>query len=464
MNRFAFDNSSILIPDFSNTLASGYNPGVNSFVFQDVENFSSDGYVIFEILGQPRWEILKINTINSGTNTVTTTTTSKFAHEFGIKVYYSRYNQVRLYRSTNTTTTGSLVTTKTIDGANVTDKGEKITVLEDSTNTSGYAYFVLCDSVGDVQSTEFSAPIPYRLETNTLRYVRDIAFRQLRKQSGSVLNDELIIDLANQCSQDIRDMRRKFSDLNDLEDSLGNLVEGQWKYALPTDIHSQVTNNSIYALRLLGEMDLQWVDKIEWNERMYGFVYSQVATEATFGATTLAVRDGSVFDADGGTVYVGSDEVAYTGVSGNTLTGVSGITTTHAVDTFVFDRGVQRGKPNIYTVIDSALYLYPVPDEESAGMRLMIDYDKDVTPITAINDTLPFPAILYIHYIKAGMLETESYGEPTQGSTRERGYYESRKRDFFQVDPRVKRNSMTPSLYAKKRGAIRTSRTRVKNW
>lgn len=464
MLRFSFYNSNLLNPDISSFLSSGYNSGVSSFVLKDVEGFSSDGFIIFQELGHANWEILPIDSINIATNTITTSSASSFAHSVQTKVYYSRYNSVRLYHGTTANTPTTLIAAKLVNGGNVTEKGEKITVLEDSVNNTGFAFLVMYDSVTPTESTEFSDPIPYVTATNTVQYVIDMAYRQLRKQEDSVLTTELCFDYINECTQRIRDTRRKFSDLNDLEDSLGSLVTGKWNYSLPTDIHSAVTNSSIYALRLLGEPDLEWIDKLEWNMKTTGFVYSRITSQITSGATEISVTDSASFDSEGGTVYIGSDIVTYTGASNNTLTGVTGVTQTHAVDTWVFESGVNRGKPQYYTVIDSELFLYPVPDSTHSGYRLMIDYDKDVSFIDSMNDQLPFPSMLYIPYLKAGMLETQNYGEPSTGSNQLRIEFERRLNQFFNVDPRVKKNRMYTSLYANPVSPIRTSRTRVKNW
>jgi hypothetical protein len=87
MNRFAFDNASLFIPDISSYLSLGYNAGLSSFVLQNVEGFDTSGYIALEELGSKTWEILSINTINTSTNTITTNETSKFAHAFNKKVY-----------------------------------------------------------------------------------------------------------------------------------------------------------------------------------------------------------------------------------------------------------------------------------------------------------------------------------------------------------------------------------------
>jgi hypothetical protein len=463
MNRFAFDNASLLIPDISSYLALGYNAGLSSFVVQNVEGFNTSGYIVLEELGSKTWEILSINTINTSTNTITTNEASKFAHAFNKKVYYAQYNQVRLYRSINQTSTGSLIETKDIDGTNITNKGEKITVLEDSVYTTGYAFLTLYDSVGAIESNEFSSPIPYTIETDTAQYVIDGVYRQLRKQPDNVLTAELAFDLLNECTQSIRDTRRKFSDLNDLEDVIGNIEQGKWKYDLPTNIHSQLTNSSIYAIRLLGEKEMQWVDKMEWNTMTSGFIYSQLSAQIISGATTIPVVDGKVFETTGGELIIGSDAVSYTGVSGNTLTGVTGVTQTHAIDTYVFSGSVNKGVPRYYTVIDGDLFIYPLVDSVNAGKRLMIDYDKDVSPLINMNDVLPFPAMLYIPYLKSGFLETENYGEPTAGSANHKRDFQLKLFQFFKVDPRVKKSRFTTALYNTGRSRVRSSRIRRTN-
>ena len=452
MNRFAFENESLLNPDISSSLGAGYNVGIGTFALASVQGFSEDGFIVIEELGNPNWEILKIQSI-SGKN-VTTTTNSVNPHAFGTKVYYVRFNKTRLYRSSTKTSTGTLVETLDIQGWNITNKGEKITVLEDDTHVSGFAFMVLYDSVGSVEDTVFSAPIPYRLETNTLQYVKDSAFRALRKQPDTVLNDDLIFDLANHCTQDIRDTRRKFSDLNDLEDSLGNTVAGKWNYDLPTDIHSKLTNNSIYGLRIKGRQELEYLDKMEWNDITTGFIYSTLANQITTATVDIEVSNGSLFEGRN-VAFIGNDSIKYESVDGNLLKNVEGITTTHQSGQWVFSNGVRWGNPNYYTIIDGEIYLYPVPRNMVSGQEIMIDYDKDINAIETMADELPFPAMLYIHYIKAGMLEAENSGEPTSGSNRERQFYESRLQRFFDIDPRSKRTFLRPSLYSRNRRSRR---------
>jgi hypothetical protein len=209
---------------------------------------------------------------------------------------------------------------------------------------------------------------------------------------------------------------------------------------------------------------MQYKDKIEWNRLTQGFVYSQTVSEIISGATTIEVIDAGVFETDGGVLFIGSDEITYTGISGDTLTGVTGVTQTYPADTYIFSRGVERGMPRYYTVIDGSLFLYPLVDSQTAGARLMIDYDKDVPVLEDMNDTLPFPSMLYIPFLKSGFLEAENFGEPTAGSTNHMRTFQLRLMKFFQVDPRVKKSSMKSALYVNSYSPIRTSRIRRNNW
>lgn len=445
MTSFSFYNNSLFNPYINTILSQGYNIGVTSIDVQDASQFSGNGFIVIEDLGSPSWEIIDISSISG--NTITLNSGLEYPHSIRTNVYYVSFDKIRLYNSSDKSTKGSLVGTFDIYGSNTNSSGEFVTVITDNTNSSGFATLVLYNSVTDTEDNELSHSLPYTFSTNTLQYVVDTVLKQLRKTQDDVFDTELFLSLANQCTFEIADVQRRFSSLVNMDSYVSTIVPGKWDYELPSDINYTTTENSVYDLRLLGEISLEYVEKNEFNKILYNVSYSQLTSGANIGDTVIGVDNATVFNDSNGVIYINNNAYKYTSISANSVTLSESLNESYSSGTYVYSSSVRFSRPRYFTMFDNNFFLYPIPSSHDNGNSLVLDYNKRVSNVESLSQELEFPSMLYVLYLKAGLLEAENYGEPTNGSQQYKQMFMQKVREYYANDPTAKTTRLSPSLY-----------------
>jgi len=136
-------------------LYTNYASGVSSIVVTNATSFVDNCYILFEAIGNEAAEIVKVSTVTQATNTLTLDTTTKFSHAESSRITIIPYNRVKFYH----TATSTFAATELIGYVNV-NPAEIYSIGTDSTNSTGYGWFVFYNSTGATTSDE-SNPVPY---------------------------------------------------------------------------------------------------------------------------------------------------------------------------------------------------------------------------------------------------------------------------------------------------------------
>jgi hypothetical protein len=141
--------------------------GVTALPVISTSSIVADDYILVEDFGNETAEILKVNTI-SGNGTINTTSATVFAHSESSKITKLSYNQARFYRTTTTTfSAGSSLGTVEIDAQSF------YTVYNDTTNSTGYGWFIFLNETTSANSAP-SNPIPYvDFDPNSVKKIID---------------------------------------------------------------------------------------------------------------------------------------------------------------------------------------------------------------------------------------------------------------------------------------------------
>ena len=97
------DNRQLLLNAKYSYLSDNYASGIQSFVFVSSVGFATNDYVLIGEFGQETSEILLVDGVTAATHTVTTSTTTQFAHSQDTKVTILKYNQVKFYQTSTAT-------------------------------------------------------------------------------------------------------------------------------------------------------------------------------------------------------------------------------------------------------------------------------------------------------------------------------------------------------------------------
>jgi hypothetical protein len=400
-------------PDIANNpetfINTDYASGVSSFAVDNGLKFSTSQYCLVGNFGAEKTEIVFTHTSTAPTaTTITLNSTTSFAHSRGDCIKFIGYNQVVIEYSTDSGTNYSVLAT--------------ISIRPDSTETyynhtaglSTYYYRVRFKNSTDTTYSQYSdGIIATGFAENTAGAIIKAALDSLGESMDSeVLTKDFLFTALDEGRSEIDEhievQRWSFRTVFDYD--AGDIIPGQHKIALPSDLRDPQTNKNILSLRIgKNDYEINYVDKRAINMQYQGVAHTTLNGNVADTDVTIVLTSSGDFDESGSIDVAASsvsgtvDNIDYTGntESSATLTGVTGIATGgHTSGTDVWQHA-SFGFPTEYTV-DNGYIIFSQPfDDDYAGENIWLDYYKKKTKLNSDTDTFdePFPSI-YIPWMK----------------------------------------------------------------
>lgn len=382
--------------------------GGSTITLPNITGFAVNQVLLIGELGAEGSEIVKTHASSapSGT-TVTLAANLVRSHATGAKVRVLAYDQFELSRSA---TEGGSKTTLTVSGGNPPSSlGSGLVAIDPTTRvqtyleteyTSGYYFARYKNSISSAFSDYSGATPVGNWASNQVGYILDVALRRLSLTFSETLTwAYLIEDGINECLRLVKGKQLKWAEHSVFGYSLGAIVYGENRWALPTDIYDSTSHKSILAVRIGQGLELRPLDPQTFDTQLLDQHKTEVRTQATAGATTLEVDNSLNFE-DSGTLHVFVSgtryAITYTGVTRSATAGVftgipasgeGSITVTVPVDSIVRQND-EPGTPAYYTVKDGYLEVAQIPESALAGRSVQIDYDKVASAVDSDGDTI----------------------------------------------------------------------------
>ena len=370
---------------------------------KNIDNITTSDFLLLGELGEEGSEIVTTHasTSPSGT-TVTLAANTTFAHSSGKKVYLIQFNQVEISHADTLTGSKSVKTTAALQA------DQKVQAYTDTTESAGFYFARFKDSVASSFGS-YSGGVPYGgWASSQVGYLIEQALRENQTTLSDKISRHDCYRWLNEGMRFFQGKQLRFPQHQSINSILGQTTRGTFVYSLPSDIYDNDTNKSIVGVRVGSkETSLLWQDPKEFEEQMGDVKFTQVRTQASSGATSLAV-DNSYDFADGSsaspatlTAYVSGskDSFTYTGVTrddadggtaaftGVPASGTNSIENTLAVDTYIY-QDEDEGEPKYYTVRNGNLEIWPLPDGTRDNKNIYIDYFTEATEVDSDDDTL----------------------------------------------------------------------------
>ena len=366
---------------------------------KNITGFAINQVLIVGELGNEGTELIKTHASTAPTgSTITLASNTVFPHSSGTPVYVIDYDNVEI--STATTLTGSKTVLSTIP----VQVGSDYTTYDDTAASTGY-YFARFKNTITTTYSSYSDGIPVGgYGILTARYIINNALGMINKDTSELLTDQFCFNEINNCQMEVLREYKRWSFMQVFDYSLGQILTGQWKVAVPANLDDQFTNKSIYNFRIGTQTNLQYVDKQKWNEIVSGVAHTTLANAVNVSDATITLTDASDFDQNGGSIYAGANIYQYTSITSNvaTLTAVSTTTNNAGDDAF---QGASFGYPQYWTTFGGYLWFYPVLATAFNMQEGNLDYY--IKPIPIVNDSdsvvLPDPNVV-IFYLAWKML------------------------------------------------------------
>jgi hypothetical protein len=373
--------------------------GSGTITVLNINKFAVNKILLIGELGSEQSEIIKTHasTPPSG-STVTLASNTIYAHKAGTRVYIIQYDQVEFSHSTTLTGSKTNLTTTLGSGLVALEADEVDQVYNETEFTSGYYFARFKESIGGTFGG-FCDAVPYG------------GFDE--KSVGAVIEYALVnsnvVEFNNKitplwCYTEINDMLRffqgkqkrwnKYQNLNAI---IGQTSRGIRQVAMPSDIYDAFSNRSLTSVRIGEDLALRFKDPDEFEQLLYGEKHNTVSTQALAGDTTLTLTNAYDFP-DSGTVSVfisGTQyDITYTSITratgvlnGIPASGVGAITVTIPAATNVW-ANFQQGEPWAYTVRNSLIEYFPIPNELWANKNVYADYWTEADAVNSDGDTL----------------------------------------------------------------------------
>lgn len=411
---------------YHSNLKIDYASGVSAITVYSISQFAIDQVILIGEFGNEGSEIIKTHGSTAPTGfTITLASATTKPHQKDCPVYIIPYDQIEFSHADTLTGAKTVLSTSNVDPEMDT------MTYEDETNTAGYYFTRYKNSIGTTYS-DYSDGIPFSgLPTNTVGYAIDTAMTELNASFSDKLTYSMCIGFAKQMLSLVRGKLKAWSKYTTIDANFGTLSQGVRRYALPSDVYDQNSNRSILVLHAGNRYPLDPIDRREYIEKTEDVSYTEIATLAVVGGTSLVLDDTSDLDDEGSIdVFVSGTKytVEYTAntKATNTLTvAADQITYAFPVDSPVW-QGIEEDEPTYFNVSNGYVYVWPIIDSTMEGENLTGDYYTDIETIDSDMDVIKgvkFDMLLpYLKYKIRAILDNnglENLNDPSYQEFRE---------------------------------------------
>ncbi len=219
-------------------LSDNYNSAVHLVVVKNSNFVVTNDYILFGEFGSQQSEIIQAGTVDSATHTVNLLTATKFAHPQDTKVSVIRYNQVKFYQ----TAAATFDSNENYLGTEDVQANRIDTIYQDSTNTTGYGWFVFYNSNTSKATTNSNA-IPYAgFEESSVKDIFDAFYSMLNNKEMKLISQS---DSYRWLNEGYAKLQNELNLIN-----VSYKVQSEWtvttangtqEYSLPSDFGSLVS-------------------------------------------------------------------------------------------------------------------------------------------------------------------------------------------------------------------------------
>lgn len=395
--------------------------------------FADNDWYIVGAIGDSETEENDVNGAVTRGTSMTVTNVLSFGHEIDAPVTKIYERGIKIYGAATDGGTGTLIASvdaKTASGRQLADAvmiewhrpHTEYTMI--STDTA-YAYYYVQFTDGTTSSSASDYVLAAGLGSTSVEYF----IQQALEMTNTSLNDPGIT--REQCIKWANDCQTEITQYTYQDSQTGKMIAKNWDFeeAYSSGDITMTTNKNKYDLSDLsmkfpyndGVISIQIgtmpeLEKLGFNDylkRMSNKPYTEVATQAEIGDTTLVVDSLVEFsDPDGSTatLYVLGQTLTYTDVTGTTtFTGVPASGTGSITAQIAVDSGVwQNNAPSVptrYTIDKENLYLVEPPQSTYNNYPLNIRYFKKLTALTEASDTTVVTFTNVFQYYIASMIE-----------------------------------------------------------
>ena len=362
---------------------------------KDIAGFSTGKYLWINPYGVNS-EIVAVHaSTDPAGGVITTAAGTVFAHAAGEQVFYVEFNQIEISHADTVDGTKTVLATPGVMAR------EKELIYLDVVETDGFYFARFKDSVADTFGA-YSDGVEYGgWAENTVGYIIEGAMRDLSLEFSDRLTLRDCIRWVNKGLREVKGKVRKWTEHYVYDYVTDQTQRGRNVANMPATIYDTETNSSIEGVRVGNSAGMIYLDAGNFDSQMGEVIQNTVRTQAVSGDTTLEI-DNSYDYEDTGVVHVYIAgvrySIEYTGITRSetvgVLTGIAAsgdgsITVTVPVGTVVW-QGETEGQPYFYTVRNSSIEYWPLPDASNDNQNVYVDFNTAVTEVDSEADVIDY--------------------------------------------------------------------------
>jgi len=372
--------------------------GVGDLTVKDIGGFALRKYVWINPFA-PNSEVIQVasSPSHSGNNLGIAGTTG-FAHAAGEKVYYIEFNSVEISHAD--TLSGAKTS---LDFVDILAR-KKEAIYLDTSETAGF-YFARFYSADTDTFGSYSDGVAYDgWAEDTVGFMIEAAMRDLSLDFSNKITPRDCFRWINKGLREVKGKVRKWNEHYVYNYITDQAQRGQNVADMPATIYDTETNRSIEAVRIGDDAGLVYLDPGVFDAQQDDVRQTTVRTAASAADTTLALGNSYDFD-DIGSVsfYIAGTKhtISYTGVTlsdsegataaltGIPASGEGSITVTVPVGTTLW-QNESEGKPYFYTVRNSQIEYWPLPDAANDNQNVYVDFNTAATEVDSESDVIDY--------------------------------------------------------------------------
>jgi hypothetical protein len=389
-------------------LSASVAAAATTLTVRSIKEFAIDQVLCIGEPGNENSEIVKTHASTApSASTITLAAGVTYAHPIDTPVYWIDYDQVEFSHAATVAGSKSVLATENIEA----DAQE--TIHKESTQTDGFFFTRYKNSIGTTYS-DYSDGEPYAgYDEDTVFAIKDRAMEEMGLEFNDKITSEWLNKRLWQARRIVHNKIKRWSWRQSFNTDLGNVVAGDYRVAMPTDIKDPNTNKDVMGFRIGTTDNLKYVTKKEIDMDWQGVSRTTLGSAYTTADGTITLTDSRDFPESGTLEFPDGDTVEYSANAESTgvLTVSTAGSSNHSDEALVY-ANVSFTLPTKYTIWNGYIYFnYPI-DEDYEDENYWIDYYKMLTEYDTDGDELDEPEFdFYVNYLKWAIKGKQSEGQ-----------------------------------------------------